>query len=74
MFRSRERVAPEKALPGRIGADGVNLINSYGAAAWQSVFHFHMHVIPRYEGDPLQLPVKPGAGGNDLAAVAEELR
>ena len=58
----------------RLGADGVNLLNSFGAAAWQSVFHFHLHVIPRYEGDPLRLPVKPGAGGNDLAAVAEELR
>ena len=58
----------------RLGADGVNLLNSCGRPAWQTVFHFHMHVIPRYEGDPLQLPVKPGAGGNDLAAVAEELR
>ena len=58
----------------RLGADGVNLINSFGEAAWQTVFHFHVHVIPRYEGDPLQLPVKPGSGGNDLAAVAEALR
>ena len=36
-----------------LGADGVNLINSCGAAAWQTVFHFHVHVIPRYAGDPL---------------------
>src|ERR1700746_4121132 len=34
----------------RFGADGVNLINSCGAAAWQTVFHFHIHVIPRYDG------------------------
>src|SRR3954470_2557474 len=37
----------------RLGADGVNLLNSSGAAAWQTVFHFHLHVIPRYDGDPL---------------------
>lgn len=31
--------------------DGVNLGVNCGAAAGQSVFHFHMHVIPRYSGD-----------------------
>ena len=41
----------------RLGADGVNLLNSCGAAAWQTVFHFHVHVIPRYADDPLRLPV-----------------
>src|SRR5579871_4557867 len=30
-----------------LGAAGVNLINSCGRAAWQTVFHFHIHVIPR---------------------------
>jgi histidine triad (HIT) family protein len=50
-------------------ADGVNLINSCGAAAWQTVFHFHLHVIPRYEGDPLQLPWVPGPG--DLDEIAQ---
>ena len=59
----------------RLGADGVNLINSCGAAAWQTVFHFHMHVIPRYEGDPLKLPWIPASGDMDeIAAVAAELR
>ncbi len=46
----------------RLGADGVNLLNAYGAAAWQSVFHFHIHVIPRYADDPLRLPWVPGRG------------
>lgn len=59
----------------RLGADGVNLINSCGAAAWQTVFHFHMHVIPRYVGDPLKLPWVPGASDPaDLAELAELLR
>lgn len=53
-----------------LGAIGVNLLNSNGAAAWQSVFHFHMHVIPRYEGDPLRLPWTPSDGDMDAIAAA----
>jgi histidine triad (HIT) family protein len=59
----------------RLGAAGVNLLNSCGAAAWQTVFHFHVHVIPRYDNDPLQLPWRPAPGDpEEIAAVAEELR
>jgi len=46
---------------GRLGADGVSIMQSNGAAAWQTVFHYHVHVIPRYEGDPLVLPWRPGS-------------
>ncbi len=59
----------------RLGADGVNLLNACGAAAWQSVFHFHVHVIPRYSDDPLRLPWIPSGGDMDeIAAVADVLR
>jgi histidine triad (HIT) family protein len=58
----------------RLGADGVNLLNSTGPVAWQTVFHFHLHVIPRYENDPLRLPWSPAPGDRDeVAAAAEEL-
>ena len=58
----------------RLGAAGVNLLNSCGAAAWQTVFHFHIHVIPRYEDDPLRLPWVPSPGDPDeIAAAAQEL-
>src|SRR5918992_6240829 len=58
----------------RLGADGVNLLNSCGRAAWQTVFHFHVHVIPRYAGDPLRLPWLPGPGDrDDIAAAAAAL-
>jgi histidine triad (HIT) family protein len=58
----------------RLGADGVNLINACGAAAWQTVFHFHVHVVPRYESDPLRLPWVPEPGDPDvIAAAAQEL-
>ena len=57
-----------------LGADGVNLINSCGAKAWQTVFHFHMHVIPRYDGDTLRLPWQPAPGDRDeIAAAARAL-
>jgi histidine triad (HIT) family protein len=59
----------------RMDADGVNLLNSCGSAAWQTVYHFHVHVIPRYEGDPLRLPWTPKEGDPDeIAAAAEVLR
>jgi histidine triad (HIT) family protein len=59
----------------RLGCDGVNLLNSCGAAGWQTVFHFHIHSIPRYEGDPLELPTRPRPAEQDeLARVAAELR
>lgn len=65
MLRIREVLEPA----------GFNILNSCGSAAWQTVFHFHIHVIPRYEDDPLQLPWVPGPGDSDeIAAVAEELR
>jgi histidine triad (HIT) family protein len=57
----------------RLGADGVNLINSCGQAAWQTVFHFHLHVIPRYVGDPLELPWVPTPGDADAIAEAGAL-
>jgi histidine triad (HIT) family protein len=58
----------------RLGADGVNLLNSCGAAAFQTVFHFHVHVIPRYDGDPLRLPWVPSPGDPaEIQATAQDL-
>jgi histidine triad (HIT) family protein len=59
----------------RLKADGVNVINSCGAVAWQTVFHFHLHVIPRYEGDPLRLPWLPAPGDPaEIAAAAAAIK
>jgi histidine triad (HIT) family protein len=56
-------------------ADGIDLINACGAAAWQTVFHFHIHVVPRYEDDPLKLPWVPEPGDSDeIASLAQRLR
>lgn len=57
----------------KLGADGVNLMNCCGAEAWQSVFHFHLHVIPRYRDkgkDRLKLPFEPGTPA-DADAIAQ---
>ena len=56
-----------------LGADGVNLLNFNGRAAWQTVFHFHLHVIPRYEDDPLRLQWVPGPGDPEEITAAAEL-
>jgi histidine triad (HIT) family protein len=65
---SAQRIAAKAVAV--LGADGVNLLNSSGAAAWQTVFHFHLHVIPRYEDDPLRLPWTPAPGDMDAIRAA----
>ena len=57
--------AMTRRVKDRLGADGVNLLNSCGRAAWQTVFHFHVHVIQRYDDDPLKLPWVPEQGDMD---------
>ncbi|MGH2656584.1 MAG: HIT family protein [Actinomycetota bacterium] len=57
--------------------DGVNLFVASGQAAWQTVFHFHLHVLPRYDGDSLVQPwssEQPLADPEDLEAVAMMIR
>jgi len=73
MARTAQRVA--SAAKEHLGCAGVNLVQSSGAAAFQSVFHIHLHVIPRYEGDGVRLPWTPTPGDKSaIADVAEKLR
>jgi histidine triad (HIT) family protein len=56
-----------------LGADGVNVLNACGTAAWQTVFHFHLHVVPRYAGrDGLEMPWIPTPGDPVVIAEAAE--
>ena len=58
-----------------LGAHGINLINACGAAAWQTVFHLHVHVVPRWEDDPLELPWVPAPGDpGEIRAAAAAIR
>jgi histidine triad (HIT) family protein len=64
-----------KRMKEALGADGINLVNACGEVAFQSVFHFHIHVVPRYRSDSLKLPWVPSEGDpGEIAAVAEKLR
>ncbi len=40
--------------------DGFNIVQNNGEQAGQTVFHFHMHLIPRYKGDQVGITWKPG--------------
>lgn len=44
--------ATARLLVERLGADGLNMLSSAGAAAGQEVFHLHVHLIPRYADRP----------------------
>ena len=55
-----------------LGAKGVNYLANCGEAAGQTVPHFHVHVIPRYEdGDGFKLEMKNNAEGLNLPAIVD---
>lgn len=43
-----------------LSCDGFNIVQNNGEVAGQTVFHFHMHLIPRYKGDQVGITWKPG--------------
>ncbi len=43
-----------------LNCDGINVLQNNGEAAGQTVFHFHIHLIPRYRNDMLKIGWKPG--------------
>ncbi|MBR3635368.1 MAG: HIT family protein [Lachnospiraceae bacterium] len=59
----------------KLGADGFNIVQNNNEVAGQSVFHFHMHLIPRYEGDGQHILWKPTEPDAEvLKSIAESLR
>ena len=64
-----------KAMQLGLGAAGFNIVQNNGVVAGQTVFHFHIHVIPRYEGGPEMVAWTPGkAKAEELKATAESIR
>lgn len=53
VFPLAQKIA--QALTDALDCTGVNIMQNNGASAGQSVFHFHTHVIPRYENDTVGL-------------------
>ena len=68
-----KRVA--RALRAALAPDGLNLLQANGAAAFQSVPHFHLHLIPRWDGDGkgFDWTLVPGERAR-IQAVAEKVR
>jgi histidine triad (HIT) family protein len=62
-------------LGGALGAEGVSVVQSNGRAAGQTVFHYHVHVLPRFPGDGVLMPWKMArANAEDLARMGALLR
>jgi len=59
-----------------VQCEGINLFLADGEAAFQEVFHVHMHVFPRFEGDPFEIQanwqVKPSR--QELDEIAARIR
>lgn len=74
----KEVVAAAKKISGAVkrglGAEGVNILHASGVAAQQSVFHFHIHLVPRYRNDGLNTWPRSKYKGEDFEGVAEEIR
>src|SRR5688572_11001033 len=73
VMRTTQQLA--HAIRTALRPDGINIIQNNGAAAGQSVFHFHVHLIPRWEGDQAVQLWKPGqAEPGELQAIANQIR
>lgn len=63
------------AMKESLGCAGFNLVQNNGAAAGQTVHHFHMHIIPRYEGGPSMVTWEPHTADSEkLAQISEKIK
>ena len=63
------------AIRAALNPDGLNLFQSNEAAGFQTVFHFHLHLIPRWEDDPIRLPWRPSEGDmEEISKIAAKIR
>ena len=64
-----------KAMKKSLGCAGFNVVQNNGTEAGQTVFHFHVHIIPRYEGGPSMVTWDPGkAEPEELAKISATIR
>jgi histidine triad (HIT) family protein len=64
-----------RAVRAASGCQGLNLVQSNGRIAGQDVFHFHLHIVPRFEGDAIILKWQAvKKAGNELNRMADEIR
>ncbi len=64
-----------RAMKNVLHCDGLNIVQNNGLIAGQTVFHFHLHLIPRYEGDGIKLTWEQHeSDSTDLQELAREIR
>ena len=67
--------AVARSLKQELSCDGMNIVQNNGLVAGQTVFHFHLHLIPRYEGDSVKIGWEPGeADAEELKLLAKAVR
>ena len=76
---ARDVMASALRVAGKIRSalspDGLNIMHATGIVAFQSVFHFHLHVIPRYRTDAIRMPFVPRPGDRtQIANIADKIR
>lgn len=73
MFSLATEVA--RAMKSVLKCDGMNIVQNNGIVAGQTVFHLHLHLIPRYENDGVKLAWEPGESiPSDLQELAKQIR
>lgn len=64
-----------RAMKAVLNCDGMNIVQNNGLVAGQTVFHFHLHLIPRYEGDDVNLGwPQHEANAEENQELAREIR
>ena len=72
IFQAAVKIA--RAIREASGCDGLNLVQSNGRAGQQDVFHFHLHLVPRFDGDNIQISWEgTRAERDELNGMAEEI-
>lgn len=70
VMRMTHRIA--RLVDEQLQPAGINVLQANRAAAWQSVFHLHVHVVPRYPDDGLRHTWEPGTVSSEQLAVVRE--
>jgi histidine triad (HIT) family protein len=64
-----------RAMKEELNCEGINILQNNGEAAGQTVFHLHIHIIPRYKGDTVDITWKQGSyAEGEVQAVSEAIR
>lgn len=73
IFVLASRIA--KAMKTALNCDGLNIVQNNGEVAGQTVFHFHMHIIPRYNNDGQSITWVPGTSeAEEREAIAAQIK